>query len=95
MAGVVFRYLIGEEAAGENSGYFSFVKEAWFHKTEQGGVEQFLGVALSQGGLEILLKMSFTEEKIGLTAFKAKVREKKDQLWPRLYFHYKAIYSVK
>jgi ubiquinone/menaquinone biosynthesis C-methylase UbiE len=79
----------------EQSNYFRFVKEAFFHKIENGGKSQFLGIALSQGGLQALLKRGHSEEEIGLTHFKTVLEEAVSLDSAPLTFHYKAIYAVK
>ena len=38
------------------NGLFNYLKESYFHKTEKLTKNQFIGIALSQGGLEALLK---------------------------------------
>jgi len=79
----------------EKSGHFRFIKTAMFHKVENGGKSQFLGLAESQGSLQALLKRGYSEEEVGLAAFKEAL-EKADPLEiAPLTFHYKALYAVK
>ncbi|MCG8332400.1 MAG: class I SAM-dependent methyltransferase [Chitinophagales bacterium] len=78
-----------------NSGHFRFVKEAFFHKVENGGKDQFLGVALSQGGLQALLRKGYSEEEIGLANFKKVLEEAPPMEIAPITFHYKAIYAIK
>ncbi|MCA0153765.1 class I SAM-dependent methyltransferase [Winogradskyella vincentii] len=58
----------------EQSGIFSYVKETYYHKTEAFNTDTFIGIALSQGGLEALLKRGFSEDEIGITAFKKAIQ---------------------
>jgi ubiquinone/menaquinone biosynthesis C-methylase UbiE len=77
------------------SGIFNYIKEYNYHKVEFGGKEQFLGIALSQGGLQALLKKGYTEEEVGLTAFKEALAQEPPMEMDPLTFHYKAIFAVK
>ena len=78
-----------------NSGYFKFVKEAYYHKTEKFSKEQFVGIALSQGGLEALLKRGFSEKEIGLEDFKIKVSKVNDLKYDIITYNYKVIFAIK
>ncbi len=77
------------------SGYFSFSKETYFHKTEKLSKEQFIGIALSQGGLEALLKQGLTEEEIGITDFRNKIKEAQEPLFNEITYNYQVIYGKK
>lgn len=78
-----------------DSSFFRFVKENYYHHSSTGGWERFLGLALSQGGLEALLKQGFSEKEIGLDDFKSAIQNRKNTLGDELTFHYKAIFAVK
>ncbi|WP_422106351.1 class I SAM-dependent methyltransferase [Winogradskyella sp.] len=78
----------------ENSNYFSYVKESYYHKIETFSKDHFIGLALSQGGLEALLKLGYSEERIGITAFKDYVSS--TQKHPEtLTYNYRVIFGVK
>lgn len=79
----------------KKSQYFDFVKTAQYHKIERGGKNKFLGIALSQGGLEALLKRAYTEEQVGLSHFKTTIDAFDDTFSKELCFHYNAIFAVK
>ncbi len=55
------------------SGHFRYTNEVIVHHVESGNTDRLIGLALSQGGVEGLLKLGLTEEEIGLTAFRATV----------------------
>ncbi|PHN02158.1 class I SAM-dependent methyltransferase [Flavilitoribacter nigricans] len=78
----------------KKSGLFRFVKAAYFHKSETFHKEKFIGLALSQGGLEALLKRGFSEEVIGVTAFQQEVAAIQDSP-ANMNFHYKVIYGIR
>jgi SAM-dependent methyltransferase len=48
------------------SGCFRFAREVVLHQADTGNAERLVGLALSQGGVETLLKQGFTEEQIGI-----------------------------
>ena len=79
----------------EKSNYFDYVKESYFHKSEAFNKETFTGIALSQGGLEALLKRGYNEEEIGISRFMEKV----DSLWKGedeiLTYNYRVIFGVR
>ncbi len=79
----------------KNSGYFNFLKESYYHKTETFDKEQFIGIALSQGGLEALLKRGFSEEDIGISKFKNEVARCHMLPYNEITYNYKVIFAVK
>lgn len=79
----------------KESSFFRFVKENYYHHSSTGGWKRFLGLALSQGGLEALLKQGFSEKEIGLDDFRSAIQSRKNILGDTLTFHYKAIFAVK
>lgn len=48
------------------SGRFGFTKEIVLHHAESGNAERLVGLVLSQGGVETLLKAGLTEAEMGL-----------------------------
>ncbi|KAA3622977.1 MAG: methyltransferase domain-containing protein, partial [Bacteroidetes bacterium] len=79
----------------EQSNYFDYVKESYFHKSETFYKETFLGIALSQGGLEALLKRGFSEEEIGVTRFKGKIESLSREEDDILTYNYRVILGVR
>lgn len=53
------------------SGHFRFSKEIVLHHGEAGNAERLVGIALSQGGVETLLKAGVSEAEIGLDVLRA------------------------
>ena len=78
-----------------NSGYFRFVRAAGFHKDIPASKDRLLGLALSQGGLESLLKAGYSEEETGLVRFRKKLNGISTPLPASMTLHYQAIYAVK
>ncbi len=54
-----------------DSGCFRLAKEIAVHSVEAGNAERYIGLALTQGGVQTLLKAGISEEEIGLAAFRA------------------------
>lgn len=52
------------------SGEFRYTREIVFHNTEQGDADRFVGLALSQGGLQTVLKLGSTELDEDIAAFR-------------------------
>ncbi|MEM9919209.1 MAG: class I SAM-dependent methyltransferase [Bacteroidota bacterium] len=78
-----------------NSAHFRYVKKGLYHKTEQGGTEQFIGIALSQGGLQALLNKGFSAEEIGLSKFLDAMERFAEHTPAPLGFHYTAFFAIK
>lgn len=57
----------GHLARMKECGHFRSVFEVVAHHLEEGDAERLMGIALSQGGVQSLLKRGLTEEEIGLT----------------------------
>jgi ubiquinone/menaquinone biosynthesis C-methylase UbiE len=55
------------------SGFFRFAKEIVFHKTEWFDAERFVGLALSQGGIQTVFKLGSGELDAEIESFKALV----------------------
>ena len=77
------------------SGHFSFSKETYFHKTEKLSKEKFIGIALSQGGLEALMKRGRTKKEIGIIDFQKKINEAREPLFNEIIYSYQVIFGKK
>ncbi|GAA3410471.1 class I SAM-dependent methyltransferase [Paenibacillus hodogayensis] len=53
-----------------HSGLFRYTKEIVFHNVEQGDAERFVGLAVSQGGLQTVLKLGSAELDEDIAAFR-------------------------
>ena len=82
-----------ENALGSN--YFKFLKETFFHKTEKLTKDQFIGIALSQGGLEALLKRGFSKEEIGITKFINEINNIGAIPYDEITYNYRVVYGIK
>lgn len=58
----------------KNSGYFSFTKEIVFHKKEVFDAERFIQLALSQGGVQTVLKLGADQLKEEIQSFEQLVK---------------------
>jgi ubiquinone/menaquinone biosynthesis C-methylase UbiE len=76
------------------SNFFKFVKEAYFHKSETISKDKLLGIAMSQGGLEALLKRGFSKAKIGLDKFE-KLIEDLEVSPDYIIYNYRVTYAIK
>ena len=77
-----------------DSGLFRYVKEMWLHSTEQGNAERFVGLMLSQGLIQTLLKNGVTEAEIGLPAYRQAIQRllgSKLQTW---YFSFRVLIGI-
>lgn len=76
-------------------GLFCFTNELVVHHTETGNAERLIGLALSQGGLQGLLKLDISEEEIGLPAFRSEVMHLLGEELQPWYFGYRIRLGVK
>lgn len=53
------------------SGRFRYVKEICVHHTEMGNAARMVGIALSQGSVQTVLKAGWSEDAMGLSTFRA------------------------
>lgn len=53
------------------SGAFRYTKEIVFHNTEQGDAERYVGLALSQGGVQAVIKLGSNELDADIAAFRS------------------------
>lgn len=60
----------GHLARMRESRCFRFTKELVLHHTEPGDADRFVGILLSQGGVQLLLRSGFTEQELGIAAFR-------------------------
>jgi ubiquinone/menaquinone biosynthesis C-methylase UbiE len=58
----------------QESGRFSYTREILLHRVEPGDAERLVGMALSLGAVQTLLKAGATEEEIGLHRLRADVQ---------------------
>lgn len=79
----------------EQSSFFDYVKESYYHKSEAFTKEKFIGLALSQGGLEALLKRGYTEEEIGIARFREIVGAHEETKGKLLTYNYRVIFGVR
>ena len=79
----------------QSSKHFKFCKETYFHKSEPLDREKLIGIALSQGGLEALLKRGYSKDDIGLTKFEETVNQMKYQPNQAITYNYRVIYAIK
>ena len=66
------------------SGCFRFTKEIVLHHTDLGNAERLVGLALSQGGIQTLLKNHYTEAEIGIESLRQTtedVLEAQPRIW--------------
>ncbi|HEY3379678.1 MAG TPA: methyltransferase domain-containing protein [Armatimonadota bacterium] len=77
------------------SGRFRYTNELLVHHIEFGNADRLIGLALSQGGVEGLLKIGLTENEIGLTAFRATVKRLLGDEARAWYFSYRVRLGVK
>lgn len=78
-----------------NSGRFRYVREVALHHVEAGGVERLVGLALSQGGIETLLKGGISEQEIGLGALRETARRSLGDAILPWYWSYRVRLGVK
>lgn len=78
-----------------DSGHFCYVRELLLHNTEQGGAERLVGLALSQGGVQALLKAGFSPEEVGVPELERVGRQVFDDKLVPWYFSYRVRLGVK
>jgi SAM-dependent methyltransferase len=79
----------------EKSGRFGFVREMMLHKIEPGNAERMIGLELSQGSTQSLLRNGLTEEQIGFTPFRRKWEALLGSEMRPFYFTYRIRLGVK
>lgn len=78
-----------------SSGYFSFCRKQFFHKSTEYDPEVLIGLALSQGGLEALLKRGYSDKEIGIDNFVQSVKKYSSLVYSQMTYQYSAIIAVK
>ncbi len=71
------------------SGHFRYTREIAVHHVESGTAERMVGLALSQGALQTLLKKGIPEEEIGIPAFRAELQRILGDKPRPIYFTYR------
>jgi SAM-dependent methyltransferase len=77
------------------SGEFRFVKELCLHRREMGDADRYVGLALSQGNVESVLKSGISEEAIGVKALRDSVRKSIGDGTVPFWFSYRVRVAVK
>ncbi len=76
-------------------GYFCYVKEFWLHHIEPGDARRMVGLALSMGSVNTLLRRGYSPEQLGLPEYQATAeRLLGDQAIP-WYFSYQVRVGIK
>jgi hypothetical protein len=75
--------------------HFHYVKASYYHKSEKFDSEKFIGIALSQGGLEALLKRGYSEEATGITKFRETIASYKTIIHDIMTYNYQVIFGVR
>jgi SAM-dependent methyltransferase len=68
---------------------FRYVNEVAFHNVEQGGAKRLVGLLLSQGSVQTLLKSGVAEAEFGLNEFRELVSTRLGSNQSRWYFSYR------
>ncbi len=77
------------------SGHFRYTKESAVHNVEQGNADRLVGLALSQGAIQTLLKNGVTEEQLGVPAFRAEAKRILGDAPQPWYFIYRIRLGIK
>ena len=77
------------------SGLFRFTNEMVMHHSESGNADRLVGLALSQGGVQGLLKLGIGEDDIGMPEFRATVARLLGEELQPWYFGYRVRLGVK
>lgn len=77
------------------SGRFRYTREILAHGVETGNAERLVGLALSQGGVQSLLKAGLSEQEIGLDKLRASAERLLGGEPSRWYFRYRVRVGVK
>jgi ubiquinone/menaquinone biosynthesis C-methylase UbiE len=76
-------------------GRFRYVKEVTLHHVESGDAERLVGLALSQGEVETLLKQGLSEDEIGITALREAARRALGDASVPWYWSYRVRLGIK
>jgi SAM-dependent methyltransferase len=77
------------------SGRFRYAREVVLHHVEEGGAERLVGLALSQGEIQTLLKHGVSEDQIGITALREAARRTLGDAVVPWYWSYRVRMGVK
>jgi len=77
------------------SGRFRYVREILMHGVESGNAERLVGLALSQGGVESLIKLGLGDEEIGLNKLREAAKNALGDKPSTWYFSYRMRIGVK
>ena len=78
----------------EASGRFTVTRDIALHCTETGSADRFVDLLRSQGGLQTLLAHGVSEADLGVTALRARCRQRFGTAPRRLWFTYRARLGV-
>ncbi len=78
-----------------DSGRFTFTKEIAVHSVEQGNAERLVGIALSQGTVQTVIKNGVTAQEMGLDAFRESVQRILGQEPRPWYFTYRVRIGIR
>ena len=74
---------------------FRFLKEVGYHMSIPFDRERFIGLAMSQGGLEALLKLGFSMEELGINTFREKIQRAPINPFGEMTLNYRVIFGIK
>ncbi len=55
------------------SGHFQYVKEIWLNSVELGDADRLVGLGMSMGSVNALLRQGVSEDELGLEEFRSAV----------------------
>lgn len=79
----------------DTSGHFRFVKELVFHHHEEADANRFVGLALSQGGLQTVLKQGWTDLDDAIEQFRQTAQARMGTRTESVVFHYRMRLGIK
>ena len=85
----------GHLARMTESGYFRYTREIAVHNVESGDAERLVGLAVSQGSVQTLIKNGANVDELGLAAFRAEVERILGDKPHPFYFTYRMRIGVK
>jgi ubiquinone/menaquinone biosynthesis C-methylase UbiE len=77
------------------SGFFRYTKETYYHKRKKLDKDEFIGIAISQGGLQALMKRGYTKEEIGIEKFKKELDSLQQPIMNEMTYNYRVIFGIK
>ena len=79
----------------QSSGFFRFTKEIFVHSVESGNADRLVGLALSFGGVEALLKAGLSEDEVGITKLREEAKRALGDEPSPWYYSYRIRVGVK